>query len=97
MSFNGPYGVYHSAYDSHYWVSQIGDPGFRYTHLMTQLWGTMALRLANAALLPLDVEAYAGRWPASSAGSTRSRIAPPGSTRVRSPRRWRPWPRPDAR
>ena len=59
MSFNGPYGVYHSAYDSHYWVSRIGDPGFRYTQLMTQLWGTMALRLANAALLPLDVEAYA--------------------------------------
>jgi N-acetylated-alpha-linked acidic dipeptidase len=59
MSFNGPYGVYHSAYDSHYWVSRIGDPGFRYTHLMTQLWGTMALRLANAALLPLDVDAYA--------------------------------------
>jgi N-acetylated-alpha-linked acidic dipeptidase len=59
MSFNGPYGVYHSAYDSHYWVSRIGDPGFRYAHLMTQLWGTMALRLANAALLPLDVEAYA--------------------------------------
>jgi N-acetylated-alpha-linked acidic dipeptidase len=27
---------------------------------MTQLWGAMALRLANAALLPLDVEAYAG-------------------------------------
>ena len=22
MSFNGPYGVYHSAYDSHYWVSR---------------------------------------------------------------------------
>jgi N-acetylated-alpha-linked acidic dipeptidase len=59
MSFNGPYGVYHSAYDSHAWVSRIGDPGFRYTHLMTQLWGTMALRLANAALLPFDVEAYA--------------------------------------
>jgi N-acetylated-alpha-linked acidic dipeptidase len=59
MSFSGPYGVYHSAYDSHYWVSRIGDPGFRYALLMTQLWGTMALRLANAALLPLDVEAYA--------------------------------------
>ena len=59
MSFNGPYGVYHSAYDSHYWVSRLGDPGFRYAHLMTQLWGTMALRLANAALLPLDVEVYA--------------------------------------
>ena len=59
MSFNGPYGVYHSAYDSHYWVSRIGDPGFRYAQLMTQLWGTMALRLANAMVLPLDVEAYA--------------------------------------
>ena len=59
MSFSGPYGVYHSAYDSHYWVSRLGDPGFRYPRLMTQLWGTMALRLANAALLPLDVEVYA--------------------------------------
>ena len=52
-------GVYHSAYDSHAWVSRIGDPGFRYAHLMSQLWGTMALRLANAPLLPLDIEAYA--------------------------------------
>lgn len=58
MSFNGPYGVYHSAYDSHDWVSRIGDPGFRYAHLITQLWGVMALRLANATLLPLDVEVY---------------------------------------
>lgn len=60
MSFNGPYGVYHSAYDSHHWVSTIGDPGFKHAHLMTQLWGTMALRLANAELLPLDVPSYAG-------------------------------------
>ena len=59
MSFNGPYGVYHSAYDSHRWVATIGDPGFRYAHLMTQLWGTLALRLANADLLPFDVAAYA--------------------------------------
>jgi len=60
MSFNGPYGVYHSAYDSHHWVSTIGDPGFKYGHLMTQLWGTMALRFANAEILPFDVPAYAG-------------------------------------
>ena len=59
MSFNGPYGVYHSAYDSHHWVTTIGDPGFVYAHLMTQLWGTMALRLANAEILPLDVERQA--------------------------------------
>ena len=60
MGFNGPYGVYHSAYDSHYWVNQIGDPGFRYHRLMTELWGTMALRLANAEVLPFDLESYAG-------------------------------------
>jgi N-acetylated-alpha-linked acidic dipeptidase len=59
MSFNGPYGVYHSAYDSHHWVATIGDPGFKYAHLMTQLWGTLALRLANADMLPFDVVSYA--------------------------------------
>lgn len=60
MTFNGPYGVYHSAYDSHHWVATIGDPGFTYSRLMAQLWGTMALRFANAELLPFDVPTYAG-------------------------------------
>jgi len=59
MGFDGPYGVYHSVYDSHFWVARIGDPGFRYHALMTQLWGTLALRLANAELLPFDAESYA--------------------------------------
>ncbi|HUU35081.1 MAG TPA: serine hydrolase, partial [Vicinamibacterales bacterium] len=59
MQFDGPYGVYHSAYDSHHWLSTVGDPGFKYAHLMTQLWGTIALRLANAEILPHDMAAYA--------------------------------------
>jgi N-acetylated-alpha-linked acidic dipeptidase len=59
MGFNGPYGVYHSAYDSHYWITRIGDPGFRYHRLMSELWGSIALRLANAEILPIDVESYA--------------------------------------
>jgi N-acetylated-alpha-linked acidic dipeptidase len=59
MTFDGPYGVYHSAYDSHHWVATVGDPGFKYGRLMADLWGTMALRLANAPVLPLDIEAYA--------------------------------------
>lgn len=59
MTFDGPYGVYHSVYDNHFWVSRIGDPGFKYHHLMSQLWGVMALRLANAEILPLDLESYA--------------------------------------
>jgi N-acetylated-alpha-linked acidic dipeptidase len=59
MTFDGPYGVYHSMYDDHFWVRQIGDPGFRYHQLMTRLWGGLALRLANAEILPLDFETYA--------------------------------------
>jgi len=61
MSFSGPYGVYHSIYDNHLWVARFGDPGFRYHTAMTGLWGVLALRLANADVLPLDYRAYADR------------------------------------
>ena len=27
LSFDGPYGVYHSAYDNFYWMNHFGDPG----------------------------------------------------------------------
>jgi N-acetylated-alpha-linked acidic dipeptidase len=61
MAFDGPYGVYHSIYDNHQWVARIGDPGFRYHTAMTKLWGLMALRLANADVLPFDYRPYAQR------------------------------------
>ncbi len=61
MSFDGPYGVYHSQYDDHQWVATIGDPDFKYHEAMTKLWGLMALRLANADALPLDYRPYAAR------------------------------------
>jgi N-acetylated-alpha-linked acidic dipeptidase len=61
LSFDGPYGVYHSVYDNHNWVSRIGDPGFRYHAAMVRVWGLLALRLANADVLPLDYAAYAAR------------------------------------
>ncbi len=57
--FTGPYGVYHSAYDDFYWMNRFGDPGYRYHHLLTQFWGVLALRLANAEALPLDFVTYA--------------------------------------
>jgi N-acetylated-alpha-linked acidic dipeptidase len=59
LSFEGPYGVYHSIYDTHEWVARIGDPGFRYHAALVQLWGLVALRLANAEALPLDYVPYA--------------------------------------
>jgi N-acetylated-alpha-linked acidic dipeptidase len=58
LTFTGPYGVYHSAYDNFYWMNHFGDPGYRYHALMSQLWGTAALRLANAEILPYDFESY---------------------------------------
>jgi N-acetylated-alpha-linked acidic dipeptidase len=60
LSFDGPYGVYHSIYDNHNWVARIGDPGFRYHAALVQLWGVIALRLAQADVLPLDYAPYAG-------------------------------------
>src|SRR5580692_6919323 len=59
LQFDGPYGVYRSAYDDFYWMNHFGDPGYRYHTLMTQLWGVTALRLANADLLPFDFATYA--------------------------------------
>ena len=61
LSFTGAYGVYHSVYDTHAWVSNVGDPGFRYHAALVQLWGVVTLRLANADAIPLDYEEYAAR------------------------------------
>jgi N-acetylated-alpha-linked acidic dipeptidase len=58
LTFDGPYGVYHTAYDSHAWMSRFGDPDFAYHAAMARLWGVMALRLANADVLPFDYAAY---------------------------------------
>jgi len=56
--FDGPYGVYHSLYDSFHWMNQFGDPGYRVHALLTQLLGGVALRLANAEALPYDFGLY---------------------------------------
>ncbi len=58
LEFDGPYGVYHSVYDDYYWINHIGDPGYRYHALLAKLWGVLALRLANADILPFDFAAY---------------------------------------
>ena len=46
-------------YDDFYWMNHFGDPGYRYHTLMSQLWGVLALRLANADVLPFDFASYA--------------------------------------
>jgi N-acetylated-alpha-linked acidic dipeptidase len=54
LGFTGDYGVYHSMYDDHYWMSHIGDPTFEYHVALTRIWGIVALRMANGDLLPFD-------------------------------------------
>ena len=58
LTFDGPYGVYHSVYDTYRWMATQGDPGFRYTAAMARYAGILALRFANADLLPYDAAAY---------------------------------------
>lgn len=59
MGFGGDYGVYHSAYDSFYWMSHFGDPTFAYHVTAARLWGLIAMRLAGAEGLPFDYRDYA--------------------------------------
>jgi N-acetylated-alpha-linked acidic dipeptidase len=59
MIFDGPYGVYHSVYDDFDWMKRYGDPGFRYHAAMSRMWGLLALRFANADMVPLDYSVYA--------------------------------------
>src|ERR1700751_919800 len=57
LGFSGDYGVYHSAYDDHFWMSRFGDPTFEYHTALTKIWGLTALRLANSEILPFDFAA----------------------------------------
>ena len=61
MGFGGDYGVYHSAFDSFNWMSHFGDPDFTYHVAAAQLWGTMAMRLADAEALQMDYRDYANQ------------------------------------
>jgi N-acetylated-alpha-linked acidic dipeptidase len=55
-----PYdGVYHSNYDSFYWIKNYGDPTFELHGLMAKVWGLAAMRIATALVLPFEFTAYA--------------------------------------
>lgn len=52
------YGTYHSNYDSRAYVEQVADPGFAQGVLMSQVLGTMALRMSQADVLPFRFTHY---------------------------------------
>lgn len=57
MSSSSP--IYHSNYDTFAWYERFGDTEFIYGPTLARVDGVLALRLANADLLPYDVERYA--------------------------------------
>ncbi len=59
FGFSGGYGVYHSVYDNFRWMEKYGDPEFLYHATAARLWGVMAMRLANADVVPLRYATYA--------------------------------------
>jgi len=57
--FGGPYGVYHSAYDSYHWMTKFGDPTFEFHAANARIGAAALLRIANAEILPYDYVEYA--------------------------------------
>jgi N-acetylated-alpha-linked acidic dipeptidase len=57
--FGGPAGTYHSAYDTFAWMNKFGDPGFLYHATAARIGAAMAMRVANAEILPYDYVEFA--------------------------------------
>ena len=78
LSFDGPYGVYHSVYDNHDWVATHRRSGVPLSRRARPALGPAALRLADADVLPLDYEPYAERIAEFAAEVERRWSALPG-------------------
>ncbi|KAI0160549.1 Zn-dependent exopeptidase [Xylariaceae sp. FL1272] len=64
MGFGGapdgaPVYQYHSNYDSYYWMSEFGDPGFVYHKTMAQLLGVTVAKIVDTPVVALNATSYA--------------------------------------
>lgn len=73
--FGGPAGTYHSAYDTYAWMERFGDPGFLYHATAARVGAVMALRIANADILPYDYVEFAATMRRYVPPLTRSFVA----------------------
>ncbi|MCC6774925.1 MAG: M28 family peptidase [Gemmatimonadaceae bacterium] len=76
------FGTYHSSFDSRAYVERIADPGFAQGATMVQVLGTLALRMANAEVVPFRFSHYGTRLQ-EALGSAREWRAPAGVPLVR--------------
>lgn len=56
--FSGPFGPYHSSYDTLQYARTISDPEFALHRAAAQIYGVAALRLADADVVPYHFSAY---------------------------------------
>lgn len=56
--FTGPFGVYQSSYDTLRYATTYSDPDFVLHRTNAQLYGVIAMRLADADMLPYRFNAY---------------------------------------
>ncbi|MBL7873884.1 MAG: M28 family peptidase [Cyclobacteriaceae bacterium] len=54
----GGHSIYHSNFDSFAYYERFCDPTFKMGPLVEQIFGMMALRLANADVIPYDISRY---------------------------------------
>lgn len=54
----GGHSIYHSNFDSFAYYERFSDPSFKMGPLVEQVFGMMALRLANADVIPYDISRY---------------------------------------
>lgn len=59
INSGGDGGVYHSNYDNFAWFERFGDTAFVYGPMIAKADGLVALRFANADILPYSVAQYA--------------------------------------
>ncbi|XP_059638260.1 probable glutamate carboxypeptidase LAMP1 [Cornus florida] len=58
LSFGEGYAVYHSMYDDFVWMMKFGDPMFHRHVAVANVWGLVALRLADEEFLPFNYLSY---------------------------------------
>ena len=59
VSISGSVPIYHTNFDTFWFYENHLDPDFHYGPALADVYGLMALRFANAQILPYDVESYA--------------------------------------
>ncbi|WP_257351037.1 M28 family peptidase [Pseudalkalibacillus decolorationis] len=59
IGFSTPGGLYHSAYDNSDSIERFFDPGYKHHAAASRVTGKVALRLANADVIPLQYSDYA--------------------------------------